>query len=97
MIPPRSATKLQYAAWKRIGANAQVLHWIQHGVPLTFSTEPEPCEFQNYIRDPKQFSAVDTEIRKLLDWNAIVPVSRQELRCVLPLQVAIRTFIECRL
>ena len=34
--------RLNISAWCEIGASQTVLHWIEHGVPLTFSTPPLP-------------------------------------------------------
>ena len=34
--------RLNISAWCEIGASQTVLHWIEHGVPLVFSTPPLP-------------------------------------------------------
>ena len=57
--------KENIAAWCDIGANSEVLCWIEHGVKLNFSSEPCGYEHTNRVKPGHESSFVDTEIAKL--------------------------------
>lgn len=63
--------------WRDIGANEQVLDWIEHGVKLSFLFTPNTYIFPNRIDSDKQCHFVDSEIESLLQSGAISTVDYQ--------------------
>lgn len=72
-------------AWQRIGAPTQILSWIEHGVPLTF-TESAPKSFclPNSYLDKEKEHFIVCELKRLADVGAIEQLDRKPF-CVSPI------------
>ena len=78
--------RLNISVWHEIGASQTVLHWIEHGVPLVFSTPPLPSVQQNQVYTLSQERFVDQEIENLLQAGSINQCTREDLICILPIK-----------
>ena len=59
--------------WRAIGAPANVIQWIEHGVQIPFMKVPtEPVEFKNRKFNKTEVQYLDKEIQELCDLKCIV-------------------------
>ncbi len=72
------------SAWQKIGAPAEVLGWIEHGIHIPFVTDPGRFHIQNRDFTGKQNQFILSEINDLLLSGAIREVY-QAPRCVSPI------------
>ena len=67
--------------WSKIGANADILEWIQNGVKLPFSSTPSSYEFKNHAFNVDQSVFIDRELSSLLKAKVVSRVENKPL-CV---------------
>ena len=84
--------RLNISAWHEIGASQTVLHWIEHGVPLVFSTPPLPSVQQNQVYTLSQERFMDQEIKNSLQASSINQCTREDLICILPIKWCTKTW-----
>jgi hypothetical protein len=64
---------LCYNAWKRIGASTTVLQWISEGIQIQFVVQPGGFFLPNHVVSKDHVKFVDSEIKELLNADAIAP------------------------
>jgi len=72
--------------WRRIGASETVLNWIEHGVTIPFTSEPDTFEYNNRKFSAREALFIDKELSELLKTGA-VKCADQQPHCVSPLNV----------
>ena len=64
-------------AWRDIGANNEVLSWIEKGVKIDFSSNPVSYEHANRANSQKDIDFIDSELKKLYNNGAISKVEQK--------------------
>ena len=77
---------LRPAAWSEIGASDVVIEWITDGVPIPFSSEPEPKVFSNPRFTDTEVDFLNNELINLESRGVVQRVSETP-HCVSPLKV----------
>ena len=81
--------RLHGAAWHRIGANGNVLDWIEHGIRVPFCSEPDCFILPNRALSPRERYFVTSEIDSLLESGALRRCVPGEIPwCVSPINCA---------
>ena len=87
LVGSRLAAGLRRAApeWERIGASAELVGWLKHGVPIRFAGAEPPkydlgASLTDTTEDEKRF--LETETRRLLELGAWEEINASEARCV---------------
>ncbi len=60
--------------WEKIGANFEVLEWIQHGVRIPFKTIPSQFYYKNRVFKRHESYFIRCELKKLLQSECIKKV-----------------------
>ncbi len=93
---------LNACAYIAIGASATVVNWILEGVPIKFTSVPEPRKQRNLPLTPAQASFVDEQVQQLLQNNCIQSILKAQAHCILPIGVVpkkknkLRLILDCR-
>ncbi|XP_043243555.1 uncharacterized protein LOC122392575 isoform X6 [Amphibalanus amphitrite] len=77
---------LRPAAWSEIGASDVVIEWVTDGVPIPFSSEPEPKVFSNPRFTDTEVDFLNNELINLESRGVVQRVSETP-HCVSPLKV----------
>ena len=93
--------KNHISAWQNIGANEEVLSWINEGIKLPFKNTPDRYEYSNHKFTVDQVRFLDTEINKLLKSGAISrsvnkPFCVNALGCVPKKNKSFRLIVDLR-
>ena len=71
--------------WRSIGAPAQVLDWVENGVPLNFTSTPEPFSLPNRPVSPKEGQFISKELNSLLQNGTIRECDKNFPVCISPI------------
>ena len=80
-VPYRAGAHI--SEWVEIGANQQVLDWIENGIRLPFSEYPPSFEICNRRFNSEQYNFISAEIRELVAKGVIRQVNYSPI-CISP-------------
>ena len=69
---------MNWKHWKENIENLSVLEWVEHGVPATFNSTPQPFRCHNRKFNKREAEFIDQEISRLLK-NKYISVSNSNI------------------